>query len=87
MRFSNCTFSPPLVSITCSVGTTISSKYCAWFIDWMRCSRLARALFSWPEYVLMTYHLASMEAEDPTDMVRVSVDQPNFATRMTMFQM
>src|SRR5919197_6157424 len=24
-------------------------------IDWIRCSRFWRTLFSWPEYVLMTY--------------------------------
>src|SRR5665811_353167 len=61
MRFSVCTFSPPLVSTTTSVGTTMSSKYGARSIDWIRCSRLARALFSCPEYVLITYHfLASI---------------------------
>ena len=48
-------------------------------MDWMRCSRLARALFSCPEYVLMTYHfLASMGATDPFATTR-SVDYPSRA--------
>src|SRR6185295_8367102 len=54
-RFSICTFCPSFVSITCSVGTTTRRKRGAWFIETIRCSRLAFTLFSCPEYVLITY--------------------------------
>jgi hypothetical protein len=48
-RFSVCTFCPSFVSITCSVGTTTRRKRGAWFIETIRCSRLAFTLFSCPE--------------------------------------
>jgi hypothetical protein len=49
VRFSACTFWPSFVSITCSVGTTTRRKRERWFIDSIRCSRLAFTLFSCPE--------------------------------------
>jgi len=49
VRFSACTFWPSFVSITCSVGTTTRRKRARWFIDSIRCSRLAFTLFSCPE--------------------------------------
>ena len=48
-RFSICTFWPSFVSITCSVGTTTRRNRGCWFIDMIRCSRLAFTLFSCPE--------------------------------------
>src|SRR6476619_4650939 len=56
-RFSVWTFWPSFVSMTCSVGTTTRRNLGAWFIEVIRCSRLVFTLISWPEYVLMTYHL------------------------------
>src|SRR6185295_4625318 len=41
--------------MTCSVGTTTRRNFGAWFMDMIRCSRLVFTLFSWPEYVVMTY--------------------------------
>src|SRR5205823_7453773 len=49
VRFSACTFWQSFVSITCSVGTTTRRKRGRWFIDSIRCSRLAFTLFSCPE--------------------------------------
>jgi hypothetical protein len=48
-RFSVCTFWPSFVSTTCSVGTTTRRKRGAWFMETIRCSRLAFTLFSCPE--------------------------------------
>src|SRR5690348_4773181 len=81
VRFSACTFWPSFVSITCSVGTTTRRNRARWFIDSMRCSRLALTFFSCPEYVLITYHLniARLPQQDvfddvfPDPVVRVEV--------------
>src|SRR5581483_4756944 len=46
---------PFLISISSSVGTSTWKILSPMSIDWMRCSRLVFTLFSYPEYVWMTY--------------------------------
>src|SRR3954451_21633494 len=58
--------------MTCSVGTTTRRNRWRWFMDSIRCSRLAFTLFSCPEYVLITYQRnirSSLSQHDVLDEV------------------